>query len=252
MKTNSRLRLSKIQLLSCVLFSGITVASSSSLAEIITFTSDKGKLNAKIAANKINRIELSKNPVSQIIGDESQYSVLTDEIGKNIFFVSKVPAGEKIELSLVDTTGAVVDLSMQVANIGGQVIKIGEDTYQYPHQAIGQASMARKSNREIAAMLKCMIKDEADKYYKIITKRKLASSIFGLDITQDRLYRFGDLEGARLQVINRGVREGITFTEANFKNLFEGMLLVNIDQKYLKIGKSSYVYVIAAKENSSD
>ena len=231
------------------------------------------RIRAILSSSSINRISFDKSPIAQIVGDESEYSVLTDDMGINIFLIPKVPAGEKIELTLISTTGAIADLTLHVADISGQVIEIGKGT------STGELLEHEKdSMNEIANMLRYMIKDEPGKYYIKQVKRKITSikaqivsnlnnanaanaanainptnintldvSNAELDIIQDRSYRFGNLSGARLVVKakNLAKKKSVSLSETDFKPLFEGVRAVSITNKILSPGNSSFVYVIA-------
>jgi hypothetical protein len=66
-----------------------------------------------------------------------------------------------------------------------------------------------------------MVLDKEDKYYVIRVKRKINRlQNIGLSVEQDRIYRFGKLIGARLNITNKNSKKLIHLNEAYFKIIF--------------------------------
>jgi hypothetical protein len=225
----------------------IMTSLSSYAAQGLSFTLEE-KIKASISAKNLNRIAFGINPFSQIIGDESKYSIFTDTFGMNLFITPKVPAGETFELSVINVAGQVIDFALQVKDIEGQIINI----YEQKPENIKIIS----SGAEIAEMLKHMIQDEQGKYYVKHINRKLTAKVpDDLEIIQDRTYRYRDLTGARLFVKagkgskgSKGIVGTIELNDTAFMKLFNNTKAVSIEEKSVSKSKSCYVWIVTGRE----
>jgi hypothetical protein len=138
----------------------------------------------------------------------------------------KVLAPEIFELALVNSSGNVSDLILKVEDIEGQIIKISMDNFYNKSSNICSLSLENKwlvqsQEQEIARMIRSMVLDKEDKYYVIRVKRKINRlKNIGLSVEQDRIYRFGKLIGARLNITNKNSKKLIHLNEAYFKIIF--------------------------------
>jgi hypothetical protein len=138
----------------------------------------------------------------------------------------KVLAPEIFELALVNFSGNVSDLILKVEDIEGQIIKISMDNFYNKSSNICSLSLENKwlvqsQEQEIARMIRSMVLDKEDKYYVIRVKRKINRlKNIGLSVEQDRIYRFGKLIGARLNITNKNSKKLIHLNEAYFKIIF--------------------------------
>lgn len=200
------------------------------------YTILQDRLKAKISGNSANRLQFGIMPIVQIVGDENKYKVVTDSRGTNIFIIAKVPNGEIIELSLINGAGLATDLELEVADIKGQVI------------IINNSAVIRgddQEQQEITAMLTSMINDCRDKYYVTVIKRQVTKlENKGLKIEQDRIYRFGNLTGARLNVTNLAKRQSRELIAAEFNSLFDGVVLTAMQQNTLLAKGKGIVWLI--------
>lgn len=209
------------------------------------------KIKARISQSKANRIEFGKLAIRQIIGDESQYQIITDLLSHTIFLIPKGKVGEVIELSLINNAGTVVDLQLiPDEKLEGQVISIVTSQDNISQRT--SSSTLKPEEQEIAQMLRSMLVDRKDKYYVVPVKRSIRGlEDIGLKIQQDRLYRYGDLMGARLQITNLRSKESLELQEADFSKLFERTIATYIDHKILP-AKGKALVLIIARERAND
>ena len=267
-KSTGRIRELKSRIIRAALYTTIiagnlTSVLSANAAQELSLSGSE-KLRAQVSSSKINRITFGSGHFSRIVGDSSKYHVIIDELGANLFLTSKVPAGGEFEISIINASGLVADLVLDVKDLPGQIINIHDEP------AYNTNAGKNNSKAEVANLLKSMIKDEAGKYYVKALKRPLKANNPKLDntasIVQDRTYRYAGLTGARLVVTNlkgggrvsafmtsnRNSRseENITeLKEEDFRSIFERVLAVSISNKDLAKNKSSYVWVITKDED---
>ncbi|WP_425360541.1 hypothetical protein [Candidatus Tisiphia endosymbiont of Ceraclea dissimilis] len=169
----------------------------------------------------------------------------------------KVLAPEIFELALVNSSGNVADLILKAEDIEGQIIKISMDNFYNKSSNIFSSSLNNKwlvqsQEQEIARMIRNMLLDKEDKYYVMRVKRKINRlQNIGLSIEQDRIYRFGKLIGARLNVTNKKSKKLIHLKEAYFNNLFNFCLATTIEKTILPPKAKGFVWIVA-KEQDDD
>lgn len=202
----------------------------------------QAKLSAVIAESVASRIEFGLLGFREVIGDESKYTFITDHNHKNIFLTPKVPAGEHITLALVNKAGEIVDLVLSVQKTDSQVIKIDKKIFDQDYST-------NKRSKEVISMIKAMQKDiDSDgKYYVLGGARDILHNIEGINLVQDRTYRFGELIGSRIVVtnLNKSIKE---LRVQNFRNLFEGSIAVSIQKKVLRPNEKCFVYTVAKEQ----
>ena len=82
------------------------------------------RIKSSIGIKSQNRINFSNYGIREIIGDDTQYQIIHDSQGNNIFLIPKVLVGEIIEITLVSNSNKVQDLSLEVIDDFGQTIVI--------------------------------------------------------------------------------------------------------------------------------
>jgi hypothetical protein len=212
---------------------------------------DREKIRIEISNREVNSLQFGNVPVVQIIGDENKFKIIPDNRARNIFLTSNVSEGEIFELKIINATGSVAHLEVVARKQRGQIINILTKS---------QMKMQDKNNKsqeyesELGLMLSSMIRDRIhdDKYYTSIVRRKINKEAFrnrGLLVSQDRLWRFGDLIGARLAVKNLAKGEQIELRDEEFANLFDRQIATSIEKHWLDAKKTSFVWIIS-KERS--
>jgi hypothetical protein len=211
------------------------------------------KIKTYISSSNLNRIEFGRGGLAQVIGDDNKYKIITDNRGQNIFLLPKIPASQTLELALVNLSGNVADLVLETKDIEGQVIRIFSDGFSdnrsnlhwQPVATTQVQAQTRKQEQEIVQMIRSMLADREGKYYLLHVKRKIDRlKTMGLSIEQDRIYRFGDLIGARLKVSNRKSKTVIYLKESDFSNIFESPLATCIEKRVLPPRTTGFVWIV--------
>lgn len=216
------------------------------------------KIKATISNSNLNRIEFGKIGIAEVIGDETKYKIITDSKAQNIFLLPKIPAHQTLELAVVNFSGNVADLALKVADIEGQVIRISMDRfYKNSSDSLSgnlsnnapYSSITVLKEQEIAKMMRSMISDKEDKYYVTRVKRKIdLLRSMGLIVEQDRIYRFGQLIGARLKVTNKKAGKAVYLKESDFSGLFDFCLATTIEKTALPPRGNGFVWIVAREQ----
>ena len=197
------------------------------------------KIKASISSSFTNRIYFDRHGITDVIGDDSQYQIVTDRKATNLFLVPKIPVGKTIELSIINAIGEVADLVLQIKDIEGQVITISNEL---------PSSHKQQESQAIIQMLQSMMQGYEEGYY--VTNVKRTFNNHGLKIKQDKVYRFGTLIGARLVTINKSGRKPHELQELDFGQLFKSVIAVSLEKKTLPPRGKGLVWIIAKEEQS--
>jgi len=198
------------------------------------------KIRARIARKELNRIEFGKTGTLEVIGDDSKYKLLADKKASTVFLMPNLPAGEVLELAVINNFGQIADLALSIEDIEGQTIRIITDKV---------TGIIPKDDQEAALMLRNMIADRRGKYYVVDVKRKIESlkarGAQGIKIEQDKVYQFGNLIGARLKVTNLSSKKAVELKESDFEGLFDLSFATSIDSKVLLPKKTGFVWIVS-------
>lgn len=220
-----------------------TIASGVSSVLEITHN-PKTVIKTTISETAPTRINFGGYQITEVIGDENKYKIITDGNGLNVFITPKVASGSVIPMTLIAGSNKVQDLLLIVS-----------EEEKLPRSLIiasclskrGEASVG-KSETEL--MLQAMIDDEnpKDKYYATLLKRKLVlPSLPKLSIIQDKSWRFKGLTGASLIITNKG-KVAANLQGKHISNLFKGTRLTVINNNLLGAGMSARAFVITEGE----
>jgi hypothetical protein len=208
-----------------------------------TFNPNK-KIETLIAANELNRIQITNNEIIEVIGDESKYILHWSSDWRNLFVKPKVEVGETFELSLIMPSGVVQDIRFIVGDITPQTIFINSELSSTRIPRAG--TLIPLSNpylkSEIASMMQAMMIGVKGKYYIIDAKRILQQNEQML-ITQIVAYRYRDLSGAVLFVKNL-TSKPINLSESDFKYLFKNTYAINLSSALIKPRASTQIFLI--------
>lgn len=231
----------------------IIVTSHNSFGEQRYCYQEGSKIKGLVSKENLNRIWFSDKHIIEVIGDSAKYKILQDAVGKNLFFTPYASVGEDIEITVIESGGRAIDLSLRVVGGSkgreGQLILI-EDKKECSH---------REDNRvEIASLMRHMCGGKQGKYIVEQVKREIpVLEREGLKIKQDMSYRYGPYVGARLRVSNASselFRNGkdIELTDSILSKIFAGEdVIIRKDCSVLGSGRSCNVWV-ALKEVESD
>ena len=195
-------------------------------------------LPLEISSYGINHISFWPFRVEKIIGDTSTFTANTGEnsTGSELFITSKVPSDSKINLSVMLTSGMIVDLALNVApSVDPKIIEldfgIGADSiYEMKLQASDMVD-AMKSGR-------------AGKYYVRHLKKPITLvATKDYKINQISNYRYGTLEGAALVIQNTSKRS-ISIKPSDIASYFNDVDTYAIEREMILSRGSTKAYIV--------
>ena len=196
---------------------------------VITFTacmpvSLAGELiTAPISKGGINRISAFPYHIKEIIGDKSKYEFLSSDDGSNIFIIPKVKLGDKLELAVITSNGAIHDLLLTAGKDSVPAIYLKPFT-QEQSRHLSQNKANEQS--QILKMISHMSANHLNSYYVRNTNRNIANNL-GLKLKQIKTWRFGKLVGAVIDVRNLS-RSAKLLKKNDFKSLFQRTKAISI------------------------
>ena len=185
-------------------------------------------VHLKIAGSGINRINLGVERLEKIIGDGSTYSVVISDNADNVFLTSKLSAGKSTNLSLLLSSGRVVDIVLDIIN-AKQPKSI--------ELVFSKDSCQLDERREVANMISAMRRGVVKKYYVQELDRELLNQLPN-KIIQRKSYRYGNLYGAELELQNNSDNQQIITTEI-LHQLFANIISISPDNKQILPPKTS-------------
>jgi len=212
-------------------------------ANVQEFTTSRQRITASIGAGKQNRIEFAQGRILEVIGNTSQYNLITTQSSNYIFLTSKLGVGGVICLSIIYGNNKVQELSLNVAAISGQTIfiKQSEDYSNFG------STKPQNNTEELAEIIRFMALGKSGKYDVQKLKNKLPSLVgTNLNLTFDLKYNFAaaELIGRRLKVKNKS-NKPVKLSESNFEYIFENIIAVNLSKEILKPKEEGFIYLIS-------
>lgn len=227
--------------------SGMLVVSQSNASNVQQFNATNHRIEALVGAGVVNRVQVQFGELMEVVGNEQQYLLDWSSDYRNLFITPKLPVGENIEVSLLIAGGKVQDIRFTVGDCSAQTIllNLSPDRQQAAYDKIIDRSVLLNPQlaTEVAEMMRAMIEGSQGKYYARHGKRALASRQDS-QITQIQSYRYQDLSGAVLEVVNRSPAP-VELEESYFKDLFKGVIAINISAKSLPKGGRALVRLIS-------
>jgi hypothetical protein len=110
-----------------------------------------------ISGSSYTRITFEPFYIKEVIGDKEKYKVIVDSLGKNIFLIPKNNKIPNIDLSIVTSSGATQDMTLNIKDIHSKSIIIE----RVSDKKINEFELSLESEK----LLKSMIKNEKGKYY---------------------------------------------------------------------------------------
>lgn len=180
-------------------------------------------ITAPISKGGINRISAFPYHIKEIIGDKSKYELLSSDDGSNIFIIPKVKLGDKLELAVITSNGAIHDLLLTAGKDSVPAIYLKPFT-QEKSRHLSQ-NKANEQN-QILKMISHMSCNHHSTYYVQNTNRNITNNL-RLKLKQTKIYRFGNLVGAVIDVRNLS-RSTKLLKENDFKSLFQRTKAISI------------------------
>lgn len=204
-----------------------------------------------ISDNGINRLHFANSRILKIVGDSNQYGAILSDNGSDLFFTSKLPIGEIINLSLLLVGGEVVDVRLHVKKMEAPaIINVNLPTLK---------SKELQTKEEIKEMISKMALRLKGKYFVEPKERTIVlANRPDLILTKYVSYRYGDLMGVGFNYSsnnknksgNKNVIEHLSPEE--LKGVFKEILAISVDPGSLKTRKQGRVFVVFKYEEGID
>lgn len=152
-----------------------------------------------LSTQHVNRIHFANKPAWKIIGDTSKYNIILSENRKDLFIQLNTQAGDRINISVIDIAGKVVDLEITAITSKYPSIITLTDTDR-------DSLKDSDAEREINQMLTAMQQGIKSKYYVLKGSSSFNCGVLGQKSNCQILadYRFGKYRGITLRVRNKG------------------------------------------------
>ena len=195
-------------------------------------------LYLEISSSGINHISFWPFRVEKIIGDTSSFTANTGEngSGSELFITSKVPSGSKINLSVMLTSGMIVDLALNVVeSVDPKIVDL-------------DFGMSTDTMHEIKLqaldMVDAMKRGVTGKYYVRHLKKPITlATAKDYKIKQISNYRYGALEGAVLVIQNTSKRS-ITIKPSDIASYFNDIDTYAIEREMILGRSSTKAYIV--------
>ncbi len=204
-----------------------------------------------ISDSGINRLHFANSRIVKIVGDSNQYGAILSDNGSDLFFTSKVPIGEIINLSLLFAGGEVVDLRVHVKKmIAPAIINVNLSVSK---------SKELQTKEEIKEMISKMALRLKGKYFVEPKERTIVlANRPDLTLTQYVSYRYGDLMGVGFNYSsnnknksgNKNIIEHLSPEE--LRGVFKEILAISVAPSSLKAGNQGRVFVVFKYEEGID
>ena len=196
-----------------------------------------------ISDNGINRLHFANSRIVKIVGDSNQYGAILSDNGSDLFFISKVPAGEIINLSVLFGGGDVVDLRVHVKEmLSPAIINVKIPTLK---------SKEERTKEEIKEMISKMALKLKGKYFVEAKERRIVlANRPDLTLTQYVSYRYGDLMGVgfnygsnnKSKSRNKNIIEVLNPEE--LRGVFKEILAISVAPSSFGSSKQGRVFVV--------
>ncbi len=217
------------------------------------------KIVAKIGRESQTRISFGKFGIKEVIGDLAKYTLVHDNAASSVYLIPKVKCGDKIDITVISSSGKTQDLMLEVTEGRGNVIIIDTDFVgAFETENPREAYNKEKQLEEAVLMLGYMAKGAKGKYaireckaakspHTASVRRSLSFSHTtkkDLLITLEREYAFKlyGLKGYVLRIANKS-RGAIDLTEDDLNNLFGRIIVSSIKDHNLKPKETTFAYV---------
>ena len=212
-------------------------------ANVQEFTASRERITASIGLDKQNRIEFAQGRILEVIGNSSQYNLITTSNLNYIFLTPKLGVSGVIDLSIIYGDNKVQELSLNVAAISGQTIFIKQDE----RDGDIRSTKPQNNTEELAEIIRFMALGKVGKYNVEVMKHPLPPLVGrNLNLIFDLKYNFvaAELIGRRLKVKNTS-NKSIKLLESSFEHIFENIIAVNLSKEILKPKEEGFIYLIS-------
>jgi len=199
------------------------------------------QLILQISSVGINRISFAPERITKIIGDTLNYSSLLTDKGSELFLTSKLPAGNKFNISVILASGEVIDITAQIVeSLQPKIVKL---LFSKSFNALTQ------QQEEARLMIKAMEQNNKGKYYvesvkntKFIVADK-HKSLKGVTLEHYCSYKFADLQGVCLELTNQN-KNVINLDAKIIAQEFENVESLAIRHSTLKPKSKTQLFIV--------
>jgi hypothetical protein len=191
------------------------------------------KVKTLVSNHSANRIEFSGQSISEVIGDESQYQLISDKHGSNIFILPKVAVGKTIAVSLITTSGLVQDMELVVSDISSQNIII----------ELAKPQIKTSEAADVAEIIKAMRGGVEDNYYVQRHNIIVAQKNPNIEFRKVKTYQFGEVIGVIGEIRNK-TASPIELREDGFNDIFAGTIGVSMEKEVLPARGKIRVFIV--------
>lgn len=234
------------------------------------------KIKSNLGNKSQTRIDFSPHYIKEIIGDASSFIAAHDSKGKFVYLLPKLPVGEKINLSLITTSGKAQDFEFKVTEDEGKAIIVtskeitGDNLVLEDHElkSLLNAMIANsqgkyyvqdftvKTKKSKSKCSNCQVKKRSNpKYVKgiLLEQNKLSKLFKELEIREQKIYTYDllKLKGIVLEVKNLSRNKQI-INEKYFAEMFSSAVLVSLQKQELLPKENSKVFIITKSSEGTD
>lgn len=196
------------------------------------------KISVTISKSGINRISNPPYKIKQIVGDDSKYTIKSDDDGSNIYILPQNKLVDSFEITIKNNIGQIFDLELKPVLGKSKIIILRNQDL---------ALSKEKKQEDIAHMLSAMKELVTDKFYVQDIKKRFFK-IGKLRAEQIKLYRWQDLKGGVFVIRNKGKQSAsIEFLE--FINQFENVEAYFINKHDLAPGESTNLLIVQQRNS---
>lgn len=185
---------------------------------------DKSKiLEASIGTKSQTRISFRPYTIKEVVGDCNKYKLISSNGGSYVFMAPKAKEGEKIDITIITSSGKAQDISLKITEGYGKSIIILDEAVHTKYQ--------QELLEEAKLMIKSMVKGKKSKYD--VTSITDKSILFkakdpDIEINKTALFRYDlyNLIGLVINIKNIG-KDKIECEDISLKNLFNNPLLIS-------------------------
>lgn len=191
---------------------------------VLHYKYDKTRvLEVSIGTKSQTRISFRPYKIKEVVGDSNKYKLISSNTGSYVFIAPKAKEGEKIDITIITSSGKAQDISLKIDGGYGKSIVILDETVHPKYQ--------QELDQEAKLLVNSMIKGRKSKYD--VTDFTAKSLLFkganpDIEINKTKLFRYDlyNLIGLVIDIKNIG-KDKIECEDISLKNLFNNPLLIS-------------------------
>ena len=193
------------------------------------------QVHLDVASEAVNRINFDNFRVVKLIGNIGGGTYVLSDQGSDLFIAPKLPAGKKIDFSVLLATGDIIDFSLNIVK--------SQTPYLVKLKFPGDVTSANKS--EAVKMIEAMHSGKTGKYY-VQKSLKKVNIPWNRDIKgqAQNSYRFKNLQGTILTLENTNRSRSFEITASDLSRSFDRVTAIHIEQSLLPPKGKTKAYIV--------